>query len=128
PVAVGAEQLLVGVGAVLAEIDLIEPVGKRPRVLRSERERRRGALALERGDQGLEVVPALRHGGAGRRQLVGAIPERALAVELDHDPVELTVDLARIEDAGRVVALEARRIDPEIADLLDAARAGELPQ
>ena len=67
-------------------------------------------------------------GHAGLGELVRPIPERALAVELDHDRVELVVDLADVEDAGGVVRLERGRIDAEVGDLLDRAVPGEAAQ
>src|SRR4029079_11739477 len=77
---------------------------------------------------GLELVPGLRRRDARGRELVRSIPERALAVELDHDRVEVVVDLADVEDARGVVRLERRRIDAEVRDLLDRAIPGEAPQ
>src|SRR5207302_9068231 len=127
PCELAAEELVVLVRTGLADVDVLEPVREGPRIARAEAERCL-ALGLEVSEELRVCVPIRGRLHTGRLELVRSEPHGALAVELDHDRVLRAIDLANLEDARRIVRLEAVHVDTEVSDLLERTLPRELTQ
>src|SRR6266540_5697016 len=88
-----------------ADVDVLEPVGQRPRVRCWESPRRlAGGLHLLRDRE--QLCPSLRHRQTHRLEVVGPVPEDALRARLYGEPVGLPVDGPEVDPRLAVVLAE----------------------